>query len=290
MNKIIINKYGVIIDEKLFKNNEGNNINGPCIIKVPDFIKNSLGKYYLYFAHHQGSYIRMAYSNNILGPYTLYEYGVLHLKNTIGYNHIASPDVIVDETNKRLVMYYHCPYNNGKTSQSTFYAYSFDGLLYNSEYINILHPYFRYFKYNEEEYGIAMYKQKGSIIYKKNNIEYEEYGELLPKSRHTSILVHNSKIFVFYSIVGDCPEHICYSEILKINKNKIKTGIKNSIVKPEYKYEHDDKKPKISKYGSSTDKVNQLRDPYVFKDDDKIYLLYTVCGEKGIAICEIENF
>ena len=30
------------------------NINGPSLIKVPHWMENPLGKYYLYFAHHKG--------------------------------------------------------------------------------------------------------------------------------------------------------------------------------------------------------------------------------------------
>jgi hypothetical protein len=33
--------------------------------------------------------------------------------------------------------------------------------------------------------------------------------------------------------------------------------------------------------------VNQLRDPAVFEDEGRIYLLYAVAGESGIAIAEI---
>jgi hypothetical protein len=35
--------------------------------------------------------------------------------------------------------------------------------------------------------------------------------------------------------------------------------------------------------------VNQLRDPAIFEDSGKIYLLYTVAGEQGIAIGELRN-
>ena len=47
------------------------NINGPSLLKVPDWIADPLGKYYLYFAHHKGEQIRMAYSDTITGPYKL---------------------------------------------------------------------------------------------------------------------------------------------------------------------------------------------------------------------------
>jgi hypothetical protein len=33
----------------------GSNIQGPSLIRVPDWIDNPLGKYYLYFADHRGT-------------------------------------------------------------------------------------------------------------------------------------------------------------------------------------------------------------------------------------------
>ena len=33
--------------------------------------------------------------------------------------------------------------------------------------------------------------------------------------------------------------------------------------------------------------VNQLRDPAIFEEDGRVYLLYAVAGESGIAIAEI---
>ena len=35
----------------------GGNIQGPSLIKVPTWVDNPLGKYYLYFADHRGTYI-----------------------------------------------------------------------------------------------------------------------------------------------------------------------------------------------------------------------------------------
>ena len=37
-------------------------------------------RYYLYFAHHKGSYIRLAYGDAVAGPWTVYEPGVLSLE------------------------------------------------------------------------------------------------------------------------------------------------------------------------------------------------------------------
>jgi hypothetical protein len=55
------------------------NINGPTVIRVPNWIRRPLGRYYMYFAHHKGSYIRMAYADSPLGPWQLHSPGVLRL-------------------------------------------------------------------------------------------------------------------------------------------------------------------------------------------------------------------
>jgi hypothetical protein len=46
----------------------GVNIQGPSMIRVPDWIRDRLGAYYLYFADHKGSYIRLAYTDHPVGP------------------------------------------------------------------------------------------------------------------------------------------------------------------------------------------------------------------------------
>ena len=123
----------------------GVNIQGPSLIRVPDWVRDPLGKYYLYFADHKGLYIRLAYADNILGPWKIHVPGSLQLTDThfpsvppeippgaleekmaeraksTGGNrvlphslakelttvHIASPDVHVDEKSRRIIMYFH---------------------------------------------------------------------------------------------------------------------------------------------------------------------------------------
>jgi len=95
------------LDERM-----GTNIQGPSLIRVPDWVNNPLGKYYLYFADHKGDYIRLAYADEVTGPWTVYTPGTLTLAEshfpetcppcsvpansaTPAYAHIASPDVVV---------------------------------------------------------------------------------------------------------------------------------------------------------------------------------------------------
>jgi hypothetical protein len=56
------------------------NINGPSIIAVPEWIENPLGQYYLYFSHHKGDSIRLAYGDKLEGPWKIYEPGALSLQ------------------------------------------------------------------------------------------------------------------------------------------------------------------------------------------------------------------
>ena len=60
----------------------GENIQGPSLIRAPSWIPSPLGKYYLYFADHKGSYIRLAYSDNLAGPWKIYPPGSLQLSNS----------------------------------------------------------------------------------------------------------------------------------------------------------------------------------------------------------------
>ncbi|MCY4122873.1 MAG: hypothetical protein OXG72_18340, partial [Acidobacteria bacterium] len=55
----------------------GSNIAGPSLIRVPDWVENPLGRYYLYFADHRGVYIRLAYADDLAGPWTMHEPGTL---------------------------------------------------------------------------------------------------------------------------------------------------------------------------------------------------------------------
>lgn len=85
----------------------GDNINYPSAIKVPDWIDDPLGTYYMYFSHKRGSYIRLAYADDVEGPWTVHPPGTLHLEDTPFTGHIASPDVHVDHDKQVIRLYYH---------------------------------------------------------------------------------------------------------------------------------------------------------------------------------------
>lgn len=109
----------------------GENINGPTLMRVPHFVQNPLGKYYLYFAHHNGKSIRMAYANSPAGPFTVYEPGALQLEDVERpggfFGHIASPDIYVEEKEERIYLFFHGLYPSA-FGQRTGVAVSADGI------------------------------------------------------------------------------------------------------------------------------------------------------------------
>jgi hypothetical protein len=113
----------------------GDDINGPSVIRVPAWIPHPMGRYYLYFAHHRGDHIRLAYADSLSGPWKIYEPGVLNVRDTefyrpqpdpplslykgfdvynTLYTHVASPEVYIDEERHELVMFVHGLYTAGK--------------------------------------------------------------------------------------------------------------------------------------------------------------------------------
>jgi hypothetical protein len=107
----------------------GDNDNGPSVIRVPSWIPHPLGRYYAYFGHHKGRFIRLAYADAITGPWKVYEPGVLPVSETTFYRpqpdppdgpvdqfytHVASPEIYIDEARQRLVLWTHGWWTDGE--------------------------------------------------------------------------------------------------------------------------------------------------------------------------------
>jgi hypothetical protein len=261
----------------------------PSLIKVPEWIDNPLGKYYLYFAHHQGNHIRLAYSDEITGPYKLHEGGTLKLEQTPCKNHIASPDVHIDEKNKKIILYYH---GDVKIGQKTFMSVSDDGLEFISDDKVLGEFYFRVFQYKEKFYSVAKNKNEGGVIYESDSWdgEFKPKFELIPNMRHSAVYVNGDFLFLFYTCIGDMPESIFMT---KINLKNWKVLSVEKIIEPKTQYEGANLPIRKSMPGSSTLRyggmVNELRDPYVYIEKNKIFMLYSLAGEFGIGLTQLYN-
>lgn len=292
-----------IIKPEMLKNNKGDNINGPSLIKTPGWLKSPLGKYYLYFANHQGENIRLAYADDINGPWKIYEKGTLN-KNQCTYNyksfmlpvkHVASPDIFIDNLKQEIVMYFHIYSNMDSLKnipQVTLRATSKNGIDFVPETEVLGESYFRVFNLQGLFYAMAksgnLYRSKdGSTKFEKGPNPFLQIQN--PSTiRHVALLIKNNVLYAFYSKIGDLEEHIQYSKIEISNDwSTWKASAPISLLMPQFDYEGVNQPKAKSISGVSKTPVRELRDPAIFEDNGKVYLLYSVAGEFGIGISEL---
>lgn len=279
----------------------GGNIQGPSLIKVPDWVENPLGNYYLYFADHRGTYIRMAYADKLTGPWTVYSPGSLKLEDSFFpttcppcslapgrtaplYAHIASPDVHVREDLNQIVMYYH---GRGEGRQFTRAAVSTDGIHFEGRADELGPHYFRVIEHDNYFYAMSM---PGLLHRSSDGLSKFESGPqfFTADMRHSALLIRHDRLYVFFSQAGEQPERILLSTIdLSDDWRQWTATDPIEVLRPERDYEGADLPNEPSRRGYIDDRVNQLRDPAIYEENGKTYLLYSVAGESGIAIAEI---
>lgn len=269
----------------------GKNINGPSVIRVPEWIDSPLGKYYMYFAHHHGKYIRLAYADSLEGPWRIYKRGTLKLSEAKAFRgHMASPDVHVDEEKKEIRMYFHGPARD-RRGQWTGVALSQDGLTFDPSDAILGKFYFRVFKWKGYYYAIAKNWNSGwgELYRSKDGLTgFESRGNFIRMMRHCAVLIRDDRLVVFYSRKGDAPERIVAATVaLEEDWEDWQESRPIDVIRPEKEYEGINYENKPSKYGSAI-KVRQLRDPCIYEKNGRTYLFYTVAGEMGIAMAEIE--
>jgi hypothetical protein len=301
----------------------GENIQGPSLIRVPDWVSSPLGKYYLYFADHKGSYIRLAYADDLRGPWQIHAPGSLQLADSLFLTeppdappeaveeikkqrqalrgpdvlphglleelttpHIASPDVQVDSDNQKIVMYYHGL--EGLGHQVTRMATSSDGIDFTARPEILSRSYLRAFYHDGQTFALVM---PGQVYRFKDGQPPLEQGPLLfnKDMRHSALLKRGNLLHVFWSQVGDVPERILMSTInLSADWLDWQETEAVEVLRPERPWEGADAALEPSVRSVAYGHVNQLRDPAIFSEDDKTYLLYSIAGESGIGIAELE--
>jgi len=266
------------------------NVNGPSLIKVPDWLPNRLGNYYLYFAHHKGAHIRLAYADRIEGPWQIHQSGTLHLVETPCARNIASPDVHVDEPNRRLLMYYHGPTPVKEIGQRTFLATSLDGLHFDSDDVDLAPYYLRVFEYDGIFYGIAKSGNTAGCLLRSESAEkpFEVMREIFPRMRHAAVRKEGAELTIFFSRVWESPECILVSRLsLEGPAEGWDPSDPETLLAPETDYEGGDLEVVESRPSIIAERVRALRDPAYYREGGRQYLIYSIAGEWGIAVAEL---
>ena len=251
----------------------GDNLNGPSIIRVPPWIEKPLGRYYMYFAHHKGQHIRLAYADSLRGPWKVYEPGVLNVSaiaffrpqpdpansSEFLYTHVASPEIYIDNAHEKILMWVHGMWTAGQRwpeepvaalkwlqsqgySQYTQSAESVDGLNFQMRPAITKQYYLRVFRLGGQFYGMA---RLGQMLRAKDSTSSFELGPnpfregpYANRVRHVALLPRESYIEVFFSAIGDAPEKILHTTIpMTGDWNQWRATSYEEVLTPQAKYE-----------------------------------------------------
>ena len=287
------------------------NVNGPSLIAAPEWLPDPPARYLLYFSHHEGRSIRLAASDDLAGPWQMITPAPLELERSLfaseppaesqlhqeardyiargadgNYPHIASPDVWIDHQTEQIRLYYHGRLEDGR--QRSRVALSRDGLNFAARMEIIGSPYLRIFYHADWFYAIAM---PGQLYRSRDGLGEFEKGPRLTQEpiRHHALLQHGRYWYVLWTRVGDSPERILLSRLdMEAEWRQWKLGETDELHRAQKPWEGADLIPRASEYGAVKQRVNQLRDPAIFEEDGRIYLLYAIAGEQGIAIGELK--
>ncbi len=349
-----LNNNQPIITPEMFKqagadSKDGENINGPCLISLPDWLDrskriNPKANYYLYFGHHGGLYIRLAWAENILGPWTLYkvnadlkpwEKGVLSIympgssekKIDFGNNllidgHISSPIVIIDNENKNFRLYFHghARWEGKRFGQKTFVSTSSDGLDFNKNIrpVTLGPSYFAPFEYDNHWYtftknDLFVSPEKGELGVLTQGYQYPKdlwkgyrgyFDDFLKvyaaennlsvpiKIRHMHCHREGNMLHILFSTTVDTPERIYYTKIILSKKgiSDWKHEKISLVFSARENWEGASLPPELSVSGPAKKPLNEVRDPYIFKDkNNSFYMIYCAGGEQALGIASISG-
>ena len=302
----------------------GDNVNGPSIIRVPSWIPHPLGRYYAYFGHHKGQFIRLAYADAVTGPWKVHVPGVVPVSETAFYRpqpdppdgpvdqfytHVASPEIYVDEAHKRLVLWTHGWWTNGQRwplglaearawarengyGQFTQSSESTDGLHFALRPAITKVSYLRVFPLDGYLYGMA---RLGQLLRSKDPLAAFEIGAnpfdggpYAERVRHVATLLRGRTLFVFLTGIGDAPERVMLSTLdLSGDWKSWKASPPVELLRPEAPYECPRLPSVPSAAGEIEGPARQLRDPAIFEEAGTTYLFYSICGEQGLAAAEL---
>ena len=183
-------------------------------------------------------------------------------------------------------MYFHGL--GGFSDQYSKVAVSSDGVIFKANEGRVGPPYMRTFQHDGWVYAQAM---PGVFLRSRDGFTGWETGpRLFPVTqRHSALLKRGDTLHVFWTRVGDAPESILASRIdISGDWKTWKASEPVPVLRPERPWEGADLPVEKSYRSATFHPANQLRDPCIFEDRGRTYMLYAVRGEGGIGIAELK--
>ena len=282
----------------------GDNINGPSLIARPDWAPGP-GRYLLYFAHHYGRHIRLAWADTLQGPWHILEPGALHLSDTpfaqtppdlpqpdwayeLGLDayvpHIASPDVHLNHDKQRFEMLFHGLADDG--IQRTCLAVSQDGLAWRVIGPMTTQTYLRRFEVDGQIYAIAL---QGELMRLGENGVFEHGPRVLSdQTRHVAVLRRGHILHVVLSRYGDAPERLLHVRVSLDGDWQDWRCLEEpaDLLQPDHDWEGA-ALPVVPSVPGPVEFVHELRDPALFEDGEKTWLIYSGGGEAALGLAEV---
>ena len=189
-------------------------------------------------------------------------------------------------------MYFHQPPSSESLAkeQQTYLALSKDGLRFAARKEELGHAYLRAFPFMGKTYAFGMAGTVDGVFMRSadGRSPFEDGPHCLPKVRHSASgwrgknavrALHDRR----RGAGADTPVDGRSLEGLE----GVVPLASRIFLEPETDYEGASLPLIPSRNGAVPGPVRQLRDPAIFQEDGKRYLLYAVAGEQGIAIGEI---
>ena len=108
--------------------------------------------------------------------------------------------------------------------------------------------------------------------------------------RHTALALDGRTLTVYFTTVGDCPERIQRGRIdLERDWQEWTLEQVEDVLAPELDYEGAFAPRVPSARGLIEGLAYQLRDPAIYREGGRTWLLYSVAGESGIALAELRE-
>ena len=292
-------RLGLVLPRKWDPGSE-ENINGPTLVEFECPLFPKLRLYLMYFGHHKGKYIRVAWAFSPTGPFRRVPLvRPLLLRDRFGERkgHVASPEVRT--VGGKRYMFAHSPsrhFRPGK--QITYMSRLRLGVVCSRPKPIDLPSYARFFSLNGDMHAIT----NGADVFKldsnsletrqldvdKSRLLVPESQDVIERVRHPQILAWLGHTLCFYTRVGDAPERVFVSLLEAKNPEEIMFSTPIELLRPREDYEGAHHNIEPSKSGISRRPENALRDPFVGEFGGQHFLYYSTAGEKGIACAELD--